>query len=184
MSTRISPKDKILQTAGPMFYRDGYRATGIDKVIAQSGVAKATFYKYFPSKDDLIVAWIEQAEKFGAEDFDSENASEPLFAYVDKVVQVATSPNCYGCTFQGSASEFFDPSHPGHEASIKIKNATLAKLQHYAQKQGITDAEQVSKIVFLIVEGIWASVRMFGRAAPIENVSAIVRKLVGNMATK
>jgi AcrR family transcriptional regulator len=55
----LSPDARILQTAHDLFYRDGIRATGIDRVIAESGVAKKTFYRYFPSKDDLIVAFLE-----------------------------------------------------------------------------------------------------------------------------
>jgi AcrR family transcriptional regulator len=54
-----APDARILQTAHDLFYRDGIRATGIDRVIAESGVAKKTFYRYFPSKDDLIVAFLE-----------------------------------------------------------------------------------------------------------------------------
>jgi AcrR family transcriptional regulator len=54
----LPPADRILVTAHRLFYRDGIRATGIDRVIAESGVAKKTFYKYYPSKDDLIIAFL------------------------------------------------------------------------------------------------------------------------------
>jgi AcrR family transcriptional regulator len=57
--TELAPDARILLTAHDLFYRDGIRATGIDRVIAESGVAKKTFYRYFPSKDDLIVAFLE-----------------------------------------------------------------------------------------------------------------------------
>lgn len=55
----LAPDARILHTAHDLFYRDGVRATGIDRVIAESGVAKKTFYRYFPSKDDLIVAFLD-----------------------------------------------------------------------------------------------------------------------------
>ncbi|SAL13040.1 TetR/AcrR family transcriptional regulator [Caballeronia telluris] len=55
----LSPSERILHTAHDLFYRDGIRATGIDRVIAESGVAKKTFYRYFASKDHLIVAFLE-----------------------------------------------------------------------------------------------------------------------------
>lgn len=55
----FAPDARILHTAHDLFYRDGIRATGIDRVIAESGVAKKTFYRYFPSKDDLIVAFLD-----------------------------------------------------------------------------------------------------------------------------
>ena len=54
-----SPRERILLTAHDLFYRDGIRATGIDRVIAESGVAKVTFYRHFPSKNDLIYEFLE-----------------------------------------------------------------------------------------------------------------------------
>lgn len=54
-----SARDRILHTAHDLFYRDGVRATGIDRVIAESGVAKLTFYRHFPSKNDLIRAYLD-----------------------------------------------------------------------------------------------------------------------------
>ncbi|OTP70039.1 TetR/AcrR family transcriptional regulator [Caballeronia sordidicola] len=55
----LPPAERILVTAHNLFYRDGIRATGIDRVIAESGVAKKTFYRYYPAKSDLIVAFLD-----------------------------------------------------------------------------------------------------------------------------
>ncbi|TNV21540.1 TetR/AcrR family transcriptional regulator [Buttiauxella sp. B2] len=57
--TKPSANERILQTAHDLFYRDGIRATGIDKIIKQAGVTKVTFYRHFPSKDDLVRAFLE-----------------------------------------------------------------------------------------------------------------------------
>ncbi|CAL8476573.1 TetR/AcrR family transcriptional regulator [Caballeronia novacaledonica] len=57
--SELAPDARILHIAHDLFYRDGIRATGVDRVIAESGVAKKTFYRYFPSKDDLIVAFLD-----------------------------------------------------------------------------------------------------------------------------
>lgn len=54
----VPARDRILQTAHDLFYRDGIRATGVDKLIAESGVAKLTFYRHFASKDDLVRAFL------------------------------------------------------------------------------------------------------------------------------
>lgn len=56
--TSVPARERILLTAHDLFYRDGIRATGIDRVIAESGVAKVSFYRHFPSKNDLIVAYL------------------------------------------------------------------------------------------------------------------------------
>jgi AcrR family transcriptional regulator len=59
IATALPPRERILRTAHDLFYRDGIRATGIDRVIAESGVAKVTFYRQFPSKDDLVLAYLD-----------------------------------------------------------------------------------------------------------------------------
>jgi len=58
LAGRIRPRDRILRTAARLFHRHGIGATGIDRVIAEAGVAKATFYRQFPSKEELVLAWI------------------------------------------------------------------------------------------------------------------------------
>ena len=60
--TPPNARARILKTAGELFYQDGIRATGINRIISQSRVAKATFYTQFPSKDALVVAWLQQPE--------------------------------------------------------------------------------------------------------------------------
>ncbi|MBI2727122.1 MAG: TetR/AcrR family transcriptional regulator [Polaromonas sp.] len=56
--TTLSARDRILVTAHDLFYADGIRATGVDRIIAESGVAKLTFYRHFPSKDELVMAYL------------------------------------------------------------------------------------------------------------------------------
>ena len=60
-----SPRQRLLDTATRLFYAEGIRAVGIDRIIAEAGVAKATFYNHFPSKDDLVLAYIEEQDRIG-----------------------------------------------------------------------------------------------------------------------
>jgi len=60
LPSELPPRDRILATALSLFYRDGIRATGVDRLIAESGVAKLTFYRHFPSKEALVMAFLEQ----------------------------------------------------------------------------------------------------------------------------
>ena len=57
--SQLPARERILVTAHALFYRDGIRATGVDRLIAESGVAKLTFYRHFPSKDDLVRAFLD-----------------------------------------------------------------------------------------------------------------------------
>ncbi len=170
---------RILDAAGPLFYRKGFRAVGIDRVIAEAGVAKATFYNHFPSKDDLIVAWIERAEGLTEAAAPPDDTPTPLTDYANAMIDVAAEDRCLGCTFQVSASEFSDPAHPAHAAAMQVKRRVLAELTRRAGLQGVDDPEAIAAQVFLLIEGVWASVRMFGRAAPLAAARAALARLAG-----
>ena len=62
---QVSARRRLLDTATRLFYAEGIHAVGIDRIIAEAGVAKATFYNHFPSKDDLVLAYIEEQDRLG-----------------------------------------------------------------------------------------------------------------------
>ncbi|SAL13061.1 TetR family transcriptional regulator [Caballeronia turbans] len=115
MNTSVSPIDvselapdaRILHTAHGLFYRDGIRATGVDRVIAESGVAKKTFYRYFPSKDDLIVAFLDFRHDNWITWFRDALARHggKLNALVPALAEWFGSENYRGCAFINSVVE-------------------------------------------------------------------------------
>jgi AcrR family transcriptional regulator len=172
-----SARERIIDVAGPLFYREGYRAIGVDRVISEASVAKATFYNHFPAKDDLIVAWIEKAEASANANLPPVDGPAPLFAYADHMIDIAHKPWCMGCTYQGTAAEFKDEAHPAHAAAIKIKNRTFAELELRAKNQKAKNPRETAELTYLLLEGMWVSVRMFGNNAPISHMKDAVRKL-------
>lgn len=172
-------RERIIATAGPLFYREGYRAVGVDRVIAEADVAKATFYRHFPSKDDLIVAWIEHAEAASRDGLPPPDGPDPFFAYVDRMIDIAQRAWCLGCTYQGTAAEFHDPDHPAHKAAMGVKRRVLDELERRAQAQGLADPTGAAERVFVYLEGVWASVRMFGTGAPLSGATDAIRRLAG-----
>lgn len=103
----LAPDARILHAAHDLFYRDGIRATGIDRVIAESGVAKKTFYRYFPSKDDLIVAFLDyRHEKWMAWFRDALGRhGGTLSALVPALAEWFGSESYRGCAFINSVVE-------------------------------------------------------------------------------
>ncbi|QNE48384.1 TetR/AcrR family transcriptional regulator [Glaciihabitans sp. INWT7] len=109
-------KRRILETANRLFYDDGIRSVGIDRLISESGVTKATFYKHYGSKDRLIVEYIsqrhnlaqEQVEELIREKGDPQSA---LRALIDLTVAEVVSPGFRGCAFINAATEFTDSRH-------------------------------------------------------------------------
>jgi AcrR family transcriptional regulator len=182
MQPAVQPKakERILKTAGRLFYDHGYRAIGIDRIIAEADVAKASFYNHFSSKDELIVAWIGQAEHFGLamEEASIAGRADPLMALMEAVIARARETSCRGCTFQVSAAEFADPDHPAHVSARRVKDATILRYISYARAQGLSEPERVARQIFLLIEGIWASVRIYGLDAPIDDALAAARRII------
>jgi len=63
MMTETSPKSQLFQTAMRLFYQNGYRAIGVDTIAAESGISKMTLYRHYPSKDDLITAYLRHSDE-------------------------------------------------------------------------------------------------------------------------
>lgn len=152
-------REKILTVATQLFESRGIHASGVDTIIAESGVAKATLYKYFPSKNQLIIeylkaksnrfyAWID--EKLADKTSDSR---EILFELCNLYEQWITTPEFNGLPFHIGSVEFPDPTHPVHHYSVELSN----ELQHYLSKlaaiAGIKDAQTLGQQLTIIFEG-------------------------------
>ena len=110
-------KNKILETANELFYGDGIRTVGVDRLISESSVTKATFYKHYGSKDRLIVQYVRFRDKSTRERLQSilDNSIEPepaLRAVMAQVGAEISGPDFRGCAFLNAATEYPDPNHP------------------------------------------------------------------------
>jgi len=180
---RPAARERVLEAAGRLFLRDGFRAVGVDTIIAEAGVAKMTLYAHFPSKDDLIVAYLERANEQFWEWLDGACAGvdDPrarLVAVFDAVGTLANSPQCLGCTFQGTAAEFPDPEHPGHRVALAHKQAVRARLHTLAQLAGLREPEDLADQLLLLMDGAWVAARMFGPCNPGAQVAGAARALI------
>ena len=182
-SSRPAARERILEAATRLFQRDGFRAVGVDTVIAEAGVAKMTLYAHFPSKDDLIAAYLERAnERFwhwlDAAVAGVDDPRAKLAAMFDAVGKLANDPQCLGCTFQGTAAEFPDPEHLGHRVALAHKQAVLARLGALAQEADLRAPEALADQLLLLMDGAWVAARMFGPGNPSAQVAAAATALI------
>lgn len=110
-------KLRILETADALFYVEGIRAIGVDRLIAEARVTKATFYKHFGSKDRLAAAYVEHrhrrlAAAISAIAADADDPADGLLALRDLTLADLASPGFRGCPFVNAAAEFCEPTHP------------------------------------------------------------------------
>ncbi|HTV71377.1 MAG TPA: TetR/AcrR family transcriptional regulator [Rhizobiaceae bacterium] len=106
-----SARQRLLDTATRLFYKNGIHAVGIDRIIAEAGIAKATFYNHFPSKDDLVVAYIEEQDRLGRAAVAALPKQAPrkmIGAIMGRIGDAVVGGGWRGCPFLNAASEYPD----------------------------------------------------------------------------
>ena len=155
-------REKILATAFRLFYAHGLRAAGIDTIIAESGVAKATFYKYFPAKDDLILAYLEHVDGVwsgqlhAAAEAAGPEPARQLVGLFDALTTACRRDGYRGCAFINAAAE--SPSGTRvHERTVAHKQSILAWITELAERAGAGNPEALARSLTLILDGGLAS---------------------------
>jgi AcrR family transcriptional regulator len=178
-------RQRLLETADRLFYQDGIRAVGIDRIIAEAGVAKMSLYKHFLSKDDLILAVLMFREEAVLQFFRSaterhgRKAKSPLRAFFAALKDFFESPGFRGCPFQNAAVELADPAHAGTEFVRGHKRRFSEFLQGLVEESVGRAAAKIAPAVAILVEGAIMTAVIQGdpEAADVARDAAL--KLVG-----
>jgi AcrR family transcriptional regulator len=178
-------RQRILETADRLFYQEGVRAVGIDRIVAEAGVAKMSLYNHFPSKDDLILAVLKYREEGVLGFFRSamqrhgKKEKDPLRAFFAALKAFFESPGFRGCPFQNAAVELADPAHPGTEFVRGHKQRFSEFLRELVEETVGKAATKVVPAVTILIEGaiITAVIQGNPNAADVARDAAL--KLVG-----
>jgi AcrR family transcriptional regulator len=177
-------RQRILDTAAEMFYRDGIRAVGIDTIIARSGVAKMSLYRNFPSKDALVTAWLEERNAFFWRRWDKAEASRAgdprgqLEAILDMIAATASHPKWRGCPFLNTGTEFPDPDHPARAVVLAHKRAVRERLRALAAAACARDPDLLGPQLQLLIDGAYAIGQSLGPTGPAKTVAGAGRALI------
>jgi len=159
---------------------------GIDRIIAEAGVAKMTLYNHFPSKDDLIVAVLQHREQGVLEFFRSamerhgKKTKSPLRAFFAALKDFFESPGFRGCPFQNAAVELADPTHAGTEFARGHKQRFSEFLRGLVEETVGKAAVKVAPAVFILVEGAIVTSVIQGNSDAADVARDAALKLVGN----
>jgi AcrR family transcriptional regulator len=183
MKIEATPKDKLFQTAAQLFYQNGYRAIGVDTIAAESGIGKMTLYRHYPSKDDLIVAYLKDSNEVFWYNFeqitkDVPTPREKLLAFFESLEHYVNTPACYGCPFLNVATEYPESDYPGHQVAIEHKQAVRARFHQLAKEAGATNPEVLADQLFLLMDGAYMASRMFGAKNPAAHLAAAAQTLI------
>jgi AcrR family transcriptional regulator len=136
------PRARLLATASALFYREGIHSVGVDRIVSEANVTRATFYRHFPSKQDLVLAYLQSAhdaiEERMALALALEDPKARLIALGEDIAAQLQSPGFRGCAFIKVASEFDDPDEP-------VRRAVTAHRAWFAEivRTAFTDAGHV-----------------------------------------
>jgi len=151
-------KKRILDTADLLFYDEGIRAVGVDRLISASSVTKATFYKHYRSKDRLIAEYVDhrhrQAVAELADLVDQEATAEAVLRALQQSISTwISSPDFRGCPFINAAAEFSDPVHPVRRSVIAHREWFVGTLEQLLRGVGHPLAGEAADDLMLARDG-------------------------------
>ena len=153
-------RQRILDNAYELFSRRGIRAVGVEEVISRAAVAKATLYRHFPSKDDLVLAFLEEREERWTKQFveagareRGASAEERLLAIFDVFHDWFQREDYEGCSFINVLLETGDREHPVGNASARYLENIRAIVRSLAEEAGLRDPEAFALSWHLLMKG-------------------------------
>lgn len=168
-----SVRERILRTARDLFYREGVRAVGVDTVVAQSGVAKTSLYRWFPSKDALIAAVLEEEARYRWAGWDKTReraGSEPreaMRAQLRGIARFVSNTAYRGCPFMNVTAEFADPQHPARVVALEVCNELRKRMRALVGAiPSLRDPEVLTDQLVLLIDGAMCSAHMMGADGP------------------
>ena len=156
---RRPARERLVETAYAMFSARGIRDVGVDEITERAGVAKATLYAHFPSKDDLVIAFLEEREQRWTVDWVEAEArgrgSEPaqqLLAIFDLFGEWFHREDFEGCAFINVMLEM-GPAHPAGRASVRHLENIRAMVGRLAEEAGFRDPSSFARSWHILMKG-------------------------------
>jgi len=175
-SQKTDPRTRILEVADRLFYKEGVRATGTEKIMSVSSVAKATFYRHFESKDALVLAYLDHRDQSFWDFLFNPAHPKDIHEALVRIDRLVNRPEVTGCPFLLVASEYPDPAHPVHRRVIEHKDKLLAYLVDLLKPFAI-DRKAAAARLLIVIDGALSLRLVHGsaREAPLlSSASAIL----------
>ncbi|MYS22475.1 transcriptional regulator, TetR family [Streptomyces sp. DvalAA-14] len=151
-------RERLLRTAGQLFYAEGIHTVGVDRLVAEAKVTNATFYRHFRSKEDLAVAYIGSVDQAIRTQIGSLMAADTptdgvLRGIGASLVEQIRSPGYRGCAFLNAAAEFPAPDHPVHRAVVEHRAWFLQTITGLFAEIAPAEAENAGRHFVMLRDG-------------------------------
>lgn len=175
-----SARRRLLDTATRLFYEGGIHAIGIDRIIAEAGVAKATFYNHFPSKDDLVLAYLKEIDRLGRAAVAALPKQPPrkmISAIMGRISAAVVAGGWRGCPFLNAAAEYPDPESPVRQAINARRVWYHNSLEKHLAEDGDSAPSITASLLVALSDGLLESAYL----DDAESVPALVREAVARL---
>jgi AcrR family transcriptional regulator len=188
--TAAETRERVLEVAHDLFYWQGIRATGVDRVAADAGVAPTTLYRLFSSKDDLVAAYVERAD-LGSREWFTEaiqraapDAYRQILAVFDEMLVQIQPDRCRGCAFLMTLAEYPDPGHPAHRLAVAAKSWIRDRFgeltDRLAETTPVRDPAGLADRLAIVFDGVNASAQALGVDGPARQARDLVESILAN----
>lgn len=181
--TAAENKTIIIDAASELFYAEGIRSVGVERIARAADVAPPTLYRAFASKDDLIVAYVKQRDKAWRSWFlDTVGASSTTTDSIVGVFEAALvqvrSSHYRGCPFQMALAEFPTTDHPAHQAAIANKEWMREQFAELCSATGAQSADVLADQLCVLLDGLYVSAQSLGPTGYAATVPDIVHRVL------
>lgn len=183
-SSTKSARERILHTAEELFYREGIRAVGIDTIIEKSGVAKMSLYRSFPSKDDLVAAYLElRSQRYWKwwDDVMARHPHEPrqqLHDLFEAVAERVRQPQYRGCAFVNAATEFPEEGSRARVVALAHKEQVRKRLLRLCRAIGANQPKTLANQLLMLIDGAYSTAGILRRHDAIKATARAAEALV------
>ena len=181
---QLPPRERILQAARALFYRDGINAVSVDAIATAAATNKMTLYRHFSSKDELIAAYLSELAAEGEGLWEAARDAHPgdpeaqLRAILRQVSQWASDSSARGCALANAAVELARRKHPARRVVEAHKRRQRERLVALVRAAGSARPERVADELFLLVEGARVTLQSVGPEGPAARLYALVSELL------
>ncbi len=180
----LGVEDRLVATASELFYREGVRAVGIQRVIEEAGVAKASLYAHFDSKDELVAAYIDQRTSAWRARVETRllgsalDARGKLLAMFDLQVELIRNPEFRGCPLQSLSAEIAAPDHPAKRVLAGHRQWLRDLFTALVTEAGLQPPAEVAGALVVLYDGAAAAALVDGSAAIANHARWAVERLI------
>jgi AcrR family transcriptional regulator len=178
-------RQRLIDASLERFYRDGFRNVGIDQICADVAISKTAFYKHFESKDDLMLAvledrqrWLERTFRELVLDRGGDSPVAQLRALFDVVSYITETETFRGCIFVNASMEFPLQHEPAHRAAAQSKQTIEATVREIAVRAGAVDPGALAKELCLIMEGAYVTRHLTGDPMTIDIARRVADRVI------